>query len=56
MRAFTTFDVKLYPIQPAEGDDEAVERVHELHFQDVDDFQKIPILRNRGVDSIAQRT
>jgi hypothetical protein len=34
MRAFTTFNVKLYPILPAEGADEAVERVHELHFQE----------------------
>jgi hypothetical protein len=34
MRAFTTFNVKLYSIQHAEGADEAVERVHESHFQE----------------------
>jgi hypothetical protein len=48
MRAFTTFNVKLYPILPAEGADEAVERVHELHFQDDDDFQKIHFTQPRS--------
>jgi hypothetical protein len=43
MRAFTTFNVKLYPIQHAEGGaEEAVEfkESHESHFQE-DGIQKI---------------
>jgi hypothetical protein len=36
MRAFTIFNVKLYPIQHAEGADEAVEKSmnHIYHFQE----------------------
>jgi hypothetical protein len=38
MRALTTFNVKLYPIQHAQGAEEAVERVHESHFQEDGNF------------------
>jgi hypothetical protein len=34
MRAFTTFNVKLYPISRAEGAEEAVEKSHNSHFQE----------------------
>jgi hypothetical protein len=49
MRAFTTFNVKLYSIQHAEGADEAVERVHESHFQE-DGIQHF-LLFGVGVDA-----